>query len=1307
MKPTALTSKSLSLLALALLTEAASAQQTITYFDTQDRTTPIPISSGVNPTTLDLSSGAAIQSGLISDSGAVGDIIKTGSGTITLSALNTYTGVTRISGGSLSVSTLADGGTASGIGQSGSPVSNLILENGGSLIYLGSAVSTDRLFTMTDSSGALDASGTGAVHFTSTGSISMPGSAARTLVLTGTNTGDNTLAATFADSSTGTASNVTKSGVGTWVLSGTNTYTGVTTINGGTLKVSSMANLGAAGNAASNLVIDGGTLVYNGSPTGTNRLFTIGTNGATLQGPSFSNRIIYSGTGTIGLGGSASARTLTLQNWGAVAGMIGDSGTGANVTSVTVTGSGAWALSGLNTYTGVTTIGASGSLQVSHFSNGGVAGSLGQASSATANLVISGGGSIQAQFTGNQSTDRLFTLGAGGGNLTTAFAGTAIAYTGTGSLAMGDAPSARTLTLGGLGTGSLAAIIPDSGTGANITSLTESGNANTNWTLSGANTYTGTTSVNGGTLIVSSLANGGTASNIGAATNAPGKLVINGGILRYTGAATSTDRLFTVGTNGATLNASGTGAVNFTGTGSLTMALTANARTLTLMGTNTDANTLSGIIANSGTGANLTSLTKSNTGTWVLAGTGANTYTGLTSVTSGELDLNKTAGVNAVGGDVTISGGTLKWLADNQVANGANVILSSGTLDLNGHTETVTTFTNSGGTFSTGAGHLIGTGATITWSGGTNTVNDGGLMEDAHIVITGGTNTVEGGATGGVLQLNSGGAGFEITGANLTLNSDDAGAGKLVLKGDVTSHASATTSTISSGLSHTNPGQIDLNGGTRTFTVEDGSATSDLTITAVIANGGLTKSGAGTLTIDGVATYTGETTINAGTLAISDSGDISSSSGVNLTTAGATFDVGNATAPVIQDLTGVAGTSVQLAANILTLGTANSTTFAGVLEDGGIMGAIAKQGSGTLTLTGVNTYVCETFVNEGTLAIGPGGSIATSCEVDIADGATFDISNGGNQTILDLFGYTGGTIKLGANTLTLGTDNDSFSDGTIEGTGGLVKQGEGTLRLDGALTYTGSTRVNEGTVQADSDDRFASASAHTVASGATLDLNGHEETIGSLAGAGNVTLGTGHLTTGGNNTSTTFSGVIGGTGGLTKTGTGTFTITGTNTFGGPTIIAQGTLQLGAADALSTSTAIQLTGGTFGLNGYSPEAFTSALTVAGAGSTLDFGLGHVGGVTVEFGDSSSVPWSSILTLLHFTVGTDALGFTLPDGLTSTQLAQINLDGYTPIGLDSNGFVEFQSAPVPEPTLALILPCGSVLMAFALWRRRSVS
>src|SRR5207248_8640139 len=100
--------------------------------------------------------------------------------------------------------------------------------------------------------------------------------------------------------------------------------------------------------------------------------------------------------------------------------------------------------------------------------------------------------------------------------------------------------------------------------------------------LPAVNTYRGVTTINAGVVSVSKLANAGSASGIGQPLNAAASLVLTGGTLRYTGAGDSTDRLFSVGTGGGTLDASGTGAVQFTNAGALGFNSPAGTRTLTL-----------------------------------------------------------------------------------------------------------------------------------------------------------------------------------------------------------------------------------------------------------------------------------------------------------------------------------------------------------------------------------------------------------------------------------------------------------------------------------------------------------------------------------------------------------------------------------------------------------------------------------------------------------------------------------------------------------------------------------------------------
>jgi len=123
-------------------------------------------------------------------------------------------------------------------------------------------------------------------------------------------------------------------------------------------------------------------------------------------------------------------------------------------------------------------------------------------------------------------------------------------------------------------------------------------------------------------------------SGLGSAPDAPANLVINGGTLRYDGSGHTTNRRFTVGLNGAGLEASGSGVVDFNSSAALTHAGT-SARTLTLSGSNTGDNTLAAPIGNAGAG--VVSVIKSGAGAWVLSG--ANTYTGDTTVSDGKLKL--------------------------------------------------------------------------------------------------------------------------------------------------------------------------------------------------------------------------------------------------------------------------------------------------------------------------------------------------------------------------------------------------------------------------------------------------------------------------------------------------------------------------------------------------------------------------------------------------------------------------------------------------------------------------------------------
>jgi outer membrane autotransporter protein len=332
----------------------------------------------------------------------------------------------------------------------------------------------------------------------------------------------------------------------------------------------------------------------------------------------------------------------------------------------------------------------------------------------------------------------------------------------------------------------------------------------------------------------------------------------------------------------------------------------------------------------------------------------------------------------------------------------------------------------------------------------------------------------------------------------------------------------------------------------------------------------LVKVGGGTLTLSGASTYTGFTAVLGGTLQAGAANALASSSAF-MVVSGATLDLASFN-QTIGSLAG--GGSVTLGSATLTTGNNNrSTTFSGTMSGSG---GLTKVGSGTLTLAGSSGYSGATAVNAGTLQAGAANAFAASSAFTIVSGATLDLA-GFNQTIGSLAG--GGGVTLGSATLTTGNDNSSTTfSGTMSGTGGLAKIGSGALTLSGGNSYSGATIVNAGALQAGAANAFSASSAFAVGSGATLDLASFGQTIGSLAGAGNVTLGSATLTTGNDNTSTTFSGTISGVGGLTKIGAGTLTLAGANSYFGGTTIDAGTLAVSADNNLGNSSGSLAIGG---------------------------------------------------------------------------------------------------------------------------------
>ena len=469
-----------------------------------------------------------------------------------------------------------------------------------------------------------------------------------------------------------------------------------------------------------------------------------------------------------------------------------------------------------------------------------------------------------------------------------------------------------------------------------------------------------------------------------------------------------------------------------------------------------------------------------------------------------------------------------------------------------------------------------------------NVAVNGDVSNAGSITITGKTAVVVGGVTVGGTVSNSG----TITATGTSVNSGFFSVGMGVFGSSV--HAVENTNTITADVAG-----IWL-GGTSSVTTDvtngqNGIINVTKGVGILVSNVSPTLLTTGATTISGKVFSQGTITAKTGiqvvgstiTGGISNTGNITgATAAIDLTAeAGATTInqqagtiTGNILLSTLADTVNVTGGAIngnivgQGSSNTVnfTLGAGNTFTYAN-----SITGVNAVNvNSGTVQLNGTIGANALTIASPGTLIVGAGGAIAGN----ITDNGVFGVNR---------------------------TDNFTYG-GVISGSGVFQQLGSGTTTLSGASTYTGATNINAGTLQAGAAGAFASGSAFTVGAGATLALNNFNQTIGSLAGAGNVTLGSATLMAGGDNTSTTFSGVMSGTGGLTKAGSGAFALTGNNTYTGTTTISGGTLQLGNGGTTGTILGNVVDNGMLAIN--HSDSFTFANTISGSGGLAQNGSG---------------------------------------------------------------------------------------------------
>ncbi len=726
------------------------------------------------------------------------------------------------------------------------------------------------------------------------------------------------------------------------------------------------------------------------------------------------------------------------------------------------------------------------------------------------------------------------------------------------------------------------------------TSLTKSGTGTL--TLSGANTYGGSTNVGAGTLVLSgnqtvTATNGFNVGNVAAST---GTLNISNG--------TFTSGAFYVG-NGSTA----IGIVNQTG-GTLTLSATQN-QLLLGNGTGNGTYNLSAGSLTTSTSTNRGIILGTNaagTSTFNLSGTGIlNASNALLMVGRSDSAANNTTNLfNQTGGTATV--GTL-------TIGGGNSGLNS-------------TFTVTGGTFSTTNFTLLGAGST-----GVVTMNIGSI----GVVTLPAFPTARGAGTTATINFDGG-----------TLK--NAAASATYMGG------------LTSAFIKTGGAQFDTTAGAITITQA-------LLTHATALNGGLTKIGTNTLTMTGANTYTGVTTLSTGTINLGiaeiagTSGPLGNSSASNpgsIVLNGGTLQYSPSNN---NDYSGRFSTAVNQVYNVDTNG--QTVTWATALTSNG--GTLIKSGAGTITLTAANTYTGNTLINVGALSIGQTASLPgfnTNGRFSVALNAILGVRNavsdGDIATMLGTTNFTAGS-SIGFDT---STGNRTFAANlgdTTQGALGLAKLGPNTLTLTGTNTYTGVTTLSAGTINlgiaeiagtsGPLGNSAASNPGSIVLNGGTLQYSPSNNN--DYSGRFSTAVNQGYNVNTNGQTVTWATALTSNGGTLIKSGAGTITLTAANTYtGNTTLSGTGTLRITNAANTTPGVFVIGAGTTLNLASFSNYGVASAMgsrlatseTNGGNSATTGIGL-HFQGGTLQYTGSTAQSTNRQIRLLNSATNTiDASG-----------------------------------------------------------------
>ncbi len=1015
-----------------------------------------PIALGSHTATFD-GTGTTTATGVIS---GTGDIAKSQSGTVNLNAANTYSGGTTVSGGTLSTNNNSGFGTGTIVLNGGTiastaanTINNVVTLSGNGGI---SGLTVSNTLTQTSGNRILNLD-----QSTLAGTVNLSNNNTGRTLTTQVDAGTSTISGVIANGGSG-AGSLTKTGFGTLVLSGANTYTGTTRINEGVIQLGGSDRLADT----STLNLAGGTLNLNGSSerignltfsnsgtldfgaaAGANSFLFANTTGSPSGVLSISNwqtgsDVIASSTGLsatvldqfyfVGYGaGSTQGAAITVGSYGSGWLPITPN-TGGWTTWDSGAGNNRWTR-GANWSPNLADNWTSGTSTKVAFGTG-TQTTVDLEANRTINAMRFDAGSASFNI-GNSQNDTLTFSGPNAGSVAFIQQNSANSQ----SLTMGTINLARNTVVDMAGAGNLTVSSVLTGT-ANLVKENTGGTL----ILTGNSTagYTGNIFVNAGTL---QIQHGGALGTQTATTNlnftTGNTTILDGGTLELSGTISTAENITVtgagVGGNGAIKAVSGTGTLTGTTTlsGSTAIGATAgntlsiatiNATNQHLTTTGAGNVTLAGAIT-TGTGT----VTINSTGTTTMSGA-ANTYSGVTTVNAGTLVLNKASGTNSIGaGGLVIGDGsgtdTVRLGASNQISDSARVTInSSGVFDLSGQTESILALEGSAG-------------AAVTLGAGT-------------LNLTGSSQTAYDGTFSGSGTLNK------------------SGTGKLSL------------SAGSSGLS----GPVNLSGGILNLS---GTATN------ILGTGAVTVSGAGNLEMQGGVTLANALTLNSNGTGAND-GAIQNVAGNNTLSGAVTLSGASRIQSDAGTLT--VSNTVALGANTLNVGGTATTVLAGAISG---TGGLTKDGSGTLVLSGANTFTGNIAVNTGLLQLGANHVVPNGASVSLAAGTTLDL-NGKIDSFASLSGA--GTLLMNGGDLTL-TGSSTFG-GSISGTGtisitnsltlggvlndpGLTINLGGTLNL-GAFSNTAGTLNLTGNSVLD----FGNATATTF-NLTNLNLNGYTLTI--------------------------------------------------------------------------------------------------------------------------------------------------------------------------------------------------------------------